>query len=438
MSYKAFVWGGVLSATLAVGGVAQGQQVVDYYLNHGFTNNCHIFDGREDLGGTAKGTLNCTLSTAQPSNPSDWLNFAQWTQTAANTVRAGTYDSDNSTLSAQGQQLYDSINQGSLTTPFVLLGHSQGGLRARDYIQLKAGAGNPNLKALITIGTPHAGTPIVNGVRSIISQIRNNLSVASFGISELFVIGYGGVDNILTKLVAGNPVAQSAGLDPAIINSLGAQELTVGSTALETLNNIGTYCRWEYQGWWIFGQWVQICQKQPNQFPVLPASLSVLSVVGTNNNLYEYAPEALPLVLGYLNTVRNVQGASCTIGVVFLIGIPACISLGDLNGLLSNLPTVYQDRIVGSREGDAFINKYSQNVYSANPFLGGNGFYREIYATHSGNPARAELNIGGTRNKIREFQGLVGLKPGLELPPCTKWPSSPQDAEAFNCLPPTP
>lgn len=73
-------------------------------------------------------------------------------------------------LTQQASELKDRIRaETSATSNVILIGHSMGGLRGRSVLQM--GETLPQIKALVTLGTPHAGAPIIHTGPSVMTHL---------------------------------------------------------------------------------------------------------------------------------------------------------------------------------------------------------------------------------------------------------------------------
>lgn len=118
----------------------------------------------------------------------------------------------------------------------VVVAHSMGGVLAREIKRLQGS--NSNIKALITIGTPHTGAPII-------AKTQANLgTVTTWWLDDLaqgwFAYGYNwdyAVYNIALPLLANLIDILNSFFDPFDLNSAAAQDLRPGSNFINTLNS---------------------------------------------------------------------------------------------------------------------------------------------------------------------------------------------------------
>lgn len=119
----------------------------------------------------------------------------------------------------------------------VAVAHSQGGLLAREYLRRTS---TSNLDALITVGTPNLGAPIING-----AQAGNLQTMLGYWIDDLaagpsFVIGsqasayVNGVLNAL-KIIGSNALDDY--IDDLTASATSITQMKPGSSFLNTLNS---------------------------------------------------------------------------------------------------------------------------------------------------------------------------------------------------------
>ncbi|GGB70947.1 esterase/lipase family protein [Deinococcus soli (ex Cha et al. 2016)] len=330
-----------------------------------------------------------------------WGTFKTWLPTSS--AYAYNYDSLTQGIAQQALQVNAEVDAYTGTvTPYVLIGHSQGGLRARYYAQYIAPQTGKaqNLKGLMTIGTPHQGAPIINNGPALITRINRDVSIASIGLAN---VGLG--------LVTGNTSLQSQrALAFLFQRPQGVADLDPSSDFLKTLNNTRTVagnCRWVSVNLIIYTRWYQICDQvpDPGNAPI-PGNVVTASVVGTQNNLFNAYPEG-----------RTYRNAAVGIGSVIAAGwsaaafwtfgatIPMAAAGWDFVYVAANAENIWQNEVVGSTEGDFIVPKASQNIYAANPNLGGAGRYTYyVNATHtSSNPTTEEAGNNDTRAALQDF-----------------------------------
>ncbi len=138
----------------------------------------------------------------------------------------------------------------------VVVAHSMGGDLARE-IKRQQGS-NSNIKALITIGTPHTGAPII-------AKTQANLgTVTSWWLGDLaqgwFAYGYNwdyAVYGIALPLLANLIDILNLFFDPFDLNSAAAQDLRPGSNFINNLNSnpgatlpVPTYTIYGQEDWY--------------------------------------------------------------------------------------------------------------------------------------------------------------------------------------------
>jgi pimeloyl-ACP methyl ester carboxylesterase len=342
---------------------AFGQQKILFVLGHGMP---------ADAGETAD------LATAIANDAS---SFTGYTFTVNNT----SYDYRNINTEAQAEVMGNRINDyfnDAATDPdkIILIGHSQGGLRARQYAQHTSGlpAFNKNsdptqpdpskkkkmrskIAGVVTIGTPNQGTPLTTNKNWFFNEVKNTLVAAALfvPIASLALIPVVGLVIIeLEKLMNQYETATLPDLAP-------------GNSFIQKLDNVNSAnCRWILVG---TSSWTNICGGnnvggQPiGDAGLIPTGAATLSLVGQNNDFDSYA--------GALANVSNLKDVRTGAGVA-AIGIaagfwavswwawwwiPAAISWSALSAMIYNLPYRWNDA-VGSPKNDSFIPEDSQRI----------------------------------------------------------------------------
>ncbi len=119
----------------------------------------------------------------------------------------------------------------------VVIGHSMGGVVAREMIRQK-GKNNSRIKALITVGSPHKGAPIAKNARAYnnISKLMRNWTSDLLN-PWLAIIPYANAFNIAFQFLF--PIADFVYdyFDPANIQSPAAIDLIPNSSFMQTLNS---------------------------------------------------------------------------------------------------------------------------------------------------------------------------------------------------------
>lgn len=119
--------------------------------------------------------------------------------------------------------LLDSDKYGDYSNKIILMAHSMGGLAARNYIM---NGGESNVLKLITINTPHAGSPLANCSRNLVKS----RTIALF----IPVIGWGYAGSVTTVR------AQVVDLNSIDLSGEAIRDLSIGSPFLTELANRGS------------------------------------------------------------------------------------------------------------------------------------------------------------------------------------------------------
>jgi pimeloyl-ACP methyl ester carboxylesterase len=322
-------------------------------------------------------------------------------ETKAYKVDNNSYQSTAQTIKQQADQLNTEVigNQ-----PYVMIGQSQGGLRARYFAQYLANDSGKlgNLKGLVTIGTPNAGAPVINNAPAFMGRLDY----------DIFVGGIGAL-NTLAGLVTGTSLVRDIP-QLAYLTSTGARDLDPSGDFIATINNTKTMqanCQWVESGWWIFTSWDLVCDTVPDAGNrAIPASVTTMSIVGTDNSIFDLYPE-----VGTWQPAAIAGGAILSASWAALLpvtlgfsAVPLQASL-DFTGIAINIGSIWQGEVVGSYEGDAIVPKTSQNIYSANPNIGGKGqYYNEVSAVHiSRDYSNDEANVSRTFEYIDRFNNDI-------------------------------
>lgn len=257
--------------------------------------------------------------------------------------------------------------------PFILVGHSMGGLRARYYAQFVR-PGNPNMRGIVTLGTPHSGAPIISGGANLISRLEADLRLASNGgltkATQLFLgTSSFGESNLVNFLYSRPP---------------GIHDLTPNSAFLQKINNTPPGCRWQSSVQGDHTQWFQVCPAKTTagDHPI-PPQVKIASLMGNNNDIADLAP-------GF-RTGQKVMSklagtwASLLWSQSWLTGksVPAAHAASDLKYVADNVDSVWANVVVGSVQSDLVVPLASQSALSSNPNITGkNGSVTQYYVTH--------------------------------------------------------
>jgi len=172
------------------------------------------------------------------SSSADW----QYAQNQFNAEFAPSHTTNNSYngLAAIG---YTATSQGNYLVPYdntVVLGYSMGGVLARE-IKRQRGS-NCNIKALISVGSPHTGAPIVNGAQNLYDVVNLWFDDLAAGwiayaypyddavwIARYYFLGP------ITDIIYAN--VKDRFFDQVGLNSEAARDLKPNSSFMNTLNS---------------------------------------------------------------------------------------------------------------------------------------------------------------------------------------------------------
>jgi pimeloyl-ACP methyl ester carboxylesterase len=135
----------------------------------------------------------------------DWLSSSQSPKTEAFQV------SSMQSSEVRGNQLYDHVRSFMATTgaPMVnLIGHSQGGFDIRKVAhRLKAYYGAPRVAAMISIASPHRGTPYAKKIMDLYSRNQSNIFCGALPAnpdgSDPCLAAIGSIGDVLFDVVNG-------------------------------------------------------------------------------------------------------------------------------------------------------------------------------------------------------------------------------------------
>ena len=346
---------------LSVGYAAANDLAI--YLSHGIGDNTKLEDGGYEGG--QSGVFSPVPSTWETNgnfraNPDGLKNslsslgnvYAPWTAWR---------DKD---ITAQAQTLSNFIanNQGDVGR-IALIGHSQGGLRSRAYLQLLNGQPyQDRVTNLITLDSPNSGAPILNNTDSAVAEVGTTLAFtgsvflpASFPIIAAGLVSFFG-PGLLRSALAG----------------AGGDDMRPQSAFIGNLN--APDCHWESQTtmqyfWWFswpVTTYYQVCSgsvKNP-----IPANVKYLAVRGRNSDPDAYVSSLIKWDTEQFRSSRTNFGyfSAGSAALLWLISfwcwwvIPMALAWTNLANILLNFPSWYRNRVQGSDEGDAIVPYDSQ------------------------------------------------------------------------------
>jgi hypothetical protein len=426
---------GTLLALSAVGHSYAETPQVQYVFAPGISNNCNTF-----FYSNIKERSDCKTSDASRGSLADKIRTGQ-NDSVSLYGYGKTEDSRNNSISTQASDFLNSWGNAGSSLPRIIVGHSQGNLRARYAMQNLgatnfAGATGTAVKGFISIDGPHAGAPITVNTPAIARSVMADASTAG-----LLNVAYNlqPVWNFIIRLFnkdGGTNVDFSSpqGAYAAVISGAKVEEtapglvdMNPGSSFLNSIN-ANSSCYWLYWGWG-GGTWRYICSGGAG---TLPSSVNVASIRGKNNKLWGGLESAnyidwgkwdifgLSMPSPTLRTDVNAGmifvrqyawGQQGVCNASFRLWRAACDSWSATLRFLDQ--TDDQDKalatLVGSTEGDGTVPLSSQSVYSANPSLGGNnlGNFDVEDGSHGG--ANAVVDKVKTMQYITTIQGLMGV-----------------------------
>jgi len=315
-------------------------------------------------------------------------------------------------IDSQARNLASKV--GSHSNKLILVGHSQGGLRARQFAQyyryLQPGA---NLYGLVTVDSPNQGAPIIVNLPGKIASIDINLRLATFPI---IAIAESWANCNLECII------RQQGNIAVFGPEAGLQDMRPGSEFLKQLNN--TYCRWEsrIEYRWVgppgdkeqvaVTVWYEICTTggRPGFSPI-PSNVWTASIIGTNNNVYAMTPE-ISQYISYIGGIGSVATPIWTAALVLTLGFSAAplVAAISLVNEAANFQSNWMNQVVGSTQGDAVVPAYSQNMYNnlSTGVIGGAGaFTYNVNATHGGNTGTSVLRNNETLRSFQDYQRRV-------------------------------
>lgn len=308
----------------------------------------------------------------------------------------------------------------------ILVGHSQGGLRSREFLQ-SVGDRNGDFSlarskvtGLVTLGSPLNGAAIA----------QNAPGFAAWNIGLLFTSSMASSFWASGQASAwqGPAAAIAAAVVPILIAhqavhdwvGAGRGDMSPNSVMVRRHNNIGGSCRWVLgkngsrvnMANFSASQWVLVCDQQNPDYRPLPARVAVMNIVGQANHLDNFIGlNGHPIkvtadVVGLLNgipianwvstplsnlltaiaTATNGEavwvaarmGTATYFGVLAVATwaiawmpwnwwqIPAAIAQTALATEFAALPWVWNTMMVGSHQGDSIVPEDSQNYMFRN------------------------------------------------------------------------
>lgn len=308
------------------------------------------------------GPTNGKSTYFNPTKLEDFLATTNQTAIPVTTTQAWA-DWKAKNLTDQGRDLAAQVgSEATGTAKAILVGHSMGGLRARSALQFNTNA-YPGLKtnvlAMVTLGTPHLGAPIIN-----LGKPAATLLGGVFGTA---LSGFFGLGPYLPGAVG---MFGARAWAASIVNTPSGQDMRpdANNAFLNRLN-------------------------QPSTSERIPSNVVVLRVVGQNSDIDSYGASA-----NIAPATGNVRGLRTTLGGFFAVAggfamvmgiftfgatIPWALALLASAYLLLNLPTFWRDNVMGAPTGDGVVPEASQRM----PAVGGKQPVADLdlpFAVHTG------------------------------------------------------
>lgn len=255
-------------------------------------------------------------------------------------------------------------------TDVILFGQSQGGIRARAWLQQQATSTERNaVKGFATISSPNTGGPILStGVSKLRREARIAWKFSSWvpGANAFALAGLeSGIRSIEQSYFGGR--------------ADGVKDMRVGSTLLNSLNRPPTtscYTKKYYVtkrfGWFRYkvARYYRVCKKLPMAArDTIPSTTAVMSIVTANNSVDGFFAAATNN--RFDGTTRVAAASAFTIASVafFAAGIwpwswwklGVAVSLAGVAQFLWRIPSIYRN-IVGSRDHDGLFPEKNQVI----------------------------------------------------------------------------
>lgn len=250
----------------------------------------------------------------------------------------------------------------------ILVGQSQGGIRAREYLQnlsLQDGFGTSRDKivGLATISSPNDGSNLISyGIPYLRGELQtlNTLSTISFPPTYAYV---------RTSI---NEFTDSLAEDFGI-NEPGVQDMALDSPLLSRINNMEYEdCIWtsyEHKHYflWVFPythtHWEQECVTvEPVDFEPIPDTVATMSIITANNDTDKLISDFTGV--GNFGTLRIGLGTLVTVlaGIAWAFAffpwlIPVAVAFTALAAFIFNLPFMHQTVVGGDAHDGLFTEE---------------------------------------------------------------------------------
>lgn len=256
-------------------------------------------------------------------------------------------------LAAQGTDLASKLNAAAASnTKIILIAHSMGGLRGRQALQFNSTnypAMASSVKALVTMGTPNLGAPVIENAKPAATLLGGVFGTAVVGFTPAVGTfdGYGPFIGGVLGMFGARAWAAN------IVDSESGKDMKPTSAFISDLNSSAA--------------------------PKIPSHVVTVSISGLNSNIDSYGASyglttPFTQTLGSTAAVQNVRvgvasyftvaGALMIAAGFFTSGltVPFGLALLAAATLLFTLPAFWRSNVMGSTDGDAIVPKDSQPV----------------------------------------------------------------------------
>ena len=136
-------------------------------------------------------------------------------------------------LSEQAATLAPSMTNRGYVDDITFVGYSEGGLVSREYLRQYAGTGAPQIRTVITMGSPLAGAPILNHIAGTAIPLAGDFALASVCVGAVVEgsrctwarVALGGVGPVPLRATAAEGVLVGSALEEVVVAE--AAELAV-------------------------------------------------------------------------------------------------------------------------------------------------------------------------------------------------------------------
>lgn len=262
-----------------------------------------------------------------------------------------------------------SAQVGSRPTDVILFGQSQGGIRARTWLQQATPDQRKGVKGFATISSPNQGGPILN---TGVSKLRREARIAwkfsawVLGANAFALAGLeSGIRSIEKQYFGGR--------------ADGVKDMRVGSELLTSLNNPpkkSCYTKKYYVkkrfGWFRYkvARYTKVCKTlKTTARDLIPATTAVMSIVTANNSVDGFFAAATKNRFDGKDRVATASLFTAASIMFFAGGIfpwswwklGVAVSLAGVAQFMWRIPSIYRN-IVGSRDHDGLFPERNQVI----------------------------------------------------------------------------